>query len=56
MEKSAYDYIYKLVFIMDQYGWKSELHNSFWCKSVLSNFNICEMVCGIMEKSIYGIM
>jgi hypothetical protein len=29
IEKSIYD-LYKLGFIMDQYGWKLELSNNFW--------------------------
>jgi hypothetical protein len=38
-------------FIIDQYGWKSELSDNVWYKSPISNSSsICGLVCGIHGK------
>jgi hypothetical protein len=47
----------RLGFIMDQYGWKSELPEGIWWKSSTSSLNrvFCEKFMGDKEMSIYDI-
>jgi hypothetical protein len=46
----------KLAFIMDQYGWKSELPDNFWWKSYQISTKPMKQFVGYVDKSIYGFM
>jgi hypothetical protein len=52
MEKSIYD-LYKLGFIMDQYGWKMERPSNFWWSLPYKISTVS--VKQFMEKSFYGL-